>query len=164
MLWRWNKHILDRAKEKAFPAQRMKQGERRSGKEGGLSPPQKSGGNLLRLPLRLLIGQLFLVGEPGHVDVEYGIDQGYARREEHEETVRGIIREPNTQHPHGEQRVRAPRDEGRRKRPDILRNAGAIFGPITLPTEQRSHDRPCHEQAEVRRRRQQNRAETDNNR
>ena len=71
MLWRWNKHILDRAKEKAFPAQRMKQGERRSGKEGGLSPPQKSGGNLLRLPLRLLIGQLFLVGEPGHVDVEY---------------------------------------------------------------------------------------------
>ena len=50
------------------------------------------------------------------------------------------------------------------KRPDILRNAGAIFGPITLPTEQRSHDRPCHEQAEVRRRRQQNRAETDNNR
>lgn len=101
---------------------------------------------------------------PGHVDVEYGIDQGYARREEHEETVRGIIREPHTQHTHGEKRVRAPRDEGRRKRPDILRNAGAIFGPITLPAEQWSHDRPCHEQAEVRRRRQQNRAETDNNR
>ena len=81
--------LMHKAFEEADDRQQIYEAVQRMRDDGTLSPGEAEPlrGMIARALLRLLIGQLFLVGEPGHVDVEYGIDQGYARREEHEETV-----------------------------------------------------------------------------